>query len=212
MIIVGVVGDMRRQGLEIEPLPQIFVPLVQQPSGNAILLVRTSADDPITVAGAVRSVIRDVEPRVPLYAVTTLEDRLGRDLAQRRFQTSLVTAFSVAALMIAAAGIYGLVHYSVALRTREIAVRMALGAARGGIFRMILGEGLQLTTMGLALGLVAAWLVGRAVSGLLFGVAATDPLTFATVPVVLLAVAVAACYFPAHRATRIDPASTLQRI
>jgi putative ABC transport system permease protein len=212
MTIVGVVADMRRQGLEIGAVPQVFVPLAQQPSGNANLLVRASAEDPMTLAGAVRSAVGNVEARVPLYAVTTLEERLGRDLAQRRFQTSLVTAFSIAALLIAAAGIYGLVHYSVALRTKEIAVRMALGAARGGIFRLILGEGLQLTSMGLVLGLVAAWVVGQAVSSLLFGVGATDPLTFAIVSVVLLAAVAAACYFPARRATRIDPVSALQHV
>jgi putative ABC transport system permease protein len=154
--------------------------------------------------------VRRVEKNVPLYDVTTLENQLGIYLAQRRFQTSLLIGFSVVALVMAAIGIYGLVLFSVAARTQEIGIRMAIGAQAGDIFRMIVGEGLQLSVTGLAIGLVGALLVGRAGSSLLFGVTATDPLTFSTVSLLLTAIATAACYFPARRAMKIEPVVALR--
>ena len=208
--VVGVVGDMRRQGLETEPIPQMFQPLAQNPSGNEILLVRTSTDDPLAMVGTVQAAVRRVERNLPLYSVTTLEDRLGIYLAQRRFQTSLLIGFSLIALLMAAIGIYGLILYSVAARTQEIGIRMAIGAQAGDIFRMIVGEGLQLSVTGLAIGLVGALLAGRAGSSLLFGVTGTDPLTFMTVSLLLTAVATAACYFPARRAMKIEPVVALR--
>jgi predicted permease len=210
LTVVGVVGDMRRQGLETEPIPQMFQPLAQSPSGNGILFVRTSSDDPLAMVGAVQAAVRRVERNVPLYSVTTLEDRLGAYLTQRRFQTSLLIGFSVVALLMAAIGIYGLIHYSVTARTQEIGIRMAIGAQAGDIFRMIVREGLQLSLTGLMLGLVGALLVGRAGSSLLFRVTATDPLTFTTVSLLLAAVATAACYFPARRAAKVDPMIALR--
>jgi len=208
--VVGVVGDMRRQGLETEPIPQLFQPLTQNPSGNEILLVRTSANNPLAMVGTVQAAVRRVERNLPLYSVTTLEDSLGIYLAQRRFLTSLLIGFSLIALLMAAIGIYGLIFYSVAARTRELGIRMAIGAQAGDIFRMIVGEGLQLSLTGLAIGIVGALLVGRAGSSLLFGVTATDPLTFATVALLLTAVATAACYFPARRAMKIEPVVALR--
>jgi putative ABC transport system permease protein len=209
--IVGVVGDMRRQGLETEPIPQMFQPLAQNPSGNEILFVRTSTDDPLAMVGTVQAAVRRVERNVPLYSVTTLEDRLRVYLAERRFQTSLLIGFSVVALLMAAIGIYGLILYSVAARTQEIGIRMAIGAQAGDIFRMIVGEGLQLSVTGLAIGLVGALLVSRAGSSLLFGVTAADPLTFTTVSLLMTAVATAACYFPARRAMKVEPIVALRQ-
>ena len=203
--VVGVVADMRRQGQEREPVPQIFESLAQNPPQNADLLIRTSSDDPLAMAGALRAAVRRVEKHAPIYGVTPLEERLGSYLAQRRFQTSLLTGFSVVALLMAAVGIYGLIQYSVATRTQEIGLRMALGAHAGDIFRMIIGEGLTLSLTGLALGLVGAWWLGRAGSSLLVGVTASDPLTFTTVSLLLTTVAIAACYFPARRAMTVDP-------
>jgi ABC-type antimicrobial peptide transport system permease subunit len=143
--------------------------------------------------------------------VTTLENRLGAFLAQRRFQTSLLIGFSVVSLLMAAIGIYGLIQYSIVTRTHEIGIRVAIGAQAGEIFRMIIGEGLKLSLVGLVLGLVGALWLGRAISSLLFGVTATDSLTFVTVSLLLTAVATAACYFPASRAMKIDPIVALQR-
>jgi putative ABC transport system permease protein len=209
--VVGVVGDMRRQGLEREALPQIFVSLAQNPPPrNVDLFIRTSSDDPLAMAGALRAAVRRVERNAPIYGVVPLEQQLGTYLAQRRFQTSLLTGFSVVALLMAAVGIYGLIQYSIATRTQEIGLRMAIGAQGGDIFRMVIGEGLTLSVMGLALGLVGAWWLGRTGSSLLFGVTATDPLTFMTASLLLTAVASAACYFPARRAMTVDPIVVLR--
>ena len=141
--VVGVVGDMRRQGLENEPIPQMFEPLAQNPSRLATLLVRTSADDPLKMVGDRPGRRASRGKAAPLYGVTTLENRLGAFLTQRRFQTSLLIGFSVVALLMAAIGIYGLIQYSIATRTHEIGIRMAVGAQAGEIFRMIIGEGLK---------------------------------------------------------------------
>jgi putative ABC transport system permease protein len=209
--VVGVVGDMRRQGLEREALPQIFVSLAQgHPPSNVALFIRTSSDDPLAMAGALRAAARRAEKDAPIFGVVPMEQRLGTYLTQRRFQTSLLTGFSVVALLMAAVGIYGLIQYSIATRTREIGLRLAIGAQAGDIFRMIIGEGLRLSVTGVALGLVGAWWLGRAGSSLLFGVTATDPLTFTTVSLLLTAVAIAACYFPARRAMRVDPILALR--
>jgi putative ABC transport system permease protein len=208
--VVGVVADMRRQGLEREPVPEIFEPLAQNPPGSVDLFIRTSSEAPQAVAGILRAAVHRVEKNAPVYGVTPLELQLGGYLEQRRFHTSLLSGFSVVALLMAAVGIYGLMHYSVATRTREIGIRMAVGARRGDIFRIIVGEGLQLIVSGLALGLSGALLVGRAGSRLLFGVTATDPLTFTAVSLLLAGVAAAACYFPARRATQVEPAVALR--
>jgi predicted permease len=210
-MVVGVVGDMRRQGLEREPIPQMFEPLAQNPSRLGTLLVRTSMDDPLKMVGTVQAAVRRVDKHAPIYGVTTLDDRLAGFLTQRRFQTSLLVAFSAVSLLMAAIGIYGLVQYSVATRTQEIGIRLAVGAQAGDIFRMIIGEGLKLSLTGLVLGLVGALWVGRAGSILLFGVAATDPLTFVSVSLVLTGVATAACYFPARRAMKVEPIDALRQ-
>ena len=209
--VIGVVADMRRQGPERDALPQIFVPLAQNPASRSVgLFVRASSDDPLALAGAVKAAVARVEKNAPVSGATPLEQQLGTYLTQRRFQTSLLTGFSVVALLMAAVGIYGLIQYSIATRTREIGLRMAIGAQAGDIFRMIIGEGLTLSLTGVAIGLVGAWWLGRAGSSLLFGVTASDPLTFAVVSLLLTAVATAACYFPARRAMRVDPLLALR--
>jgi ABC-type antimicrobial peptide transport system permease subunit len=208
---VGVVGDMRRQGLEREPFPQMFESLAQNPPRSVDLFIRTSSDDPLAMAGSLRAAVRRVEKNAPIYGVAPLERQLGGYLTQRRFQTSLLTGFSVVALLMAAVGIYGLIHYSVATRTREIGIRMAVGGRSGDIFHLIVREGLQLSVAGLMLGLVGALFVGRVGSNLLFGVTAADPLTFTAVSLLFIAVAAAACYFPARRAMKVDPIVALRQ-
>lgn len=209
--VVGVVGDMRRQGLENEPIPQMFEPLAQNPPRRAILLVRTSMADPLWIAGEIQSAVRRVEKYAPVYGVSTLEMQLNASLAERRFQTSLLIGFSVIAMLIAAIGIYGLIQYSIAMRTREIGIRLAVGAQTGEIFRMIIGEGLKLSLTGLALGLVGALWLGRTGSNLLFGVTPTDPLTFVAVSLFLTVVGVVACCFPARRAMKVEPVVALRQ-
>ena len=209
--VIGVVADMRRQGPEREPLPQIFVPLAQNPAPRTVgLFVRASSDDPLALAAPVKAAVARVEKNAPVAGAAPLERQLDTYLTQRRFQTFLLTGFSVVALLMAAVGIYGLIQYSIATRTREIGLRVAIGAQPGDIFRMVIGEGLRLSLMGVAIGLLGALWLGRASSSLLFGVTATDPLTFATVSFLLTVVAAAACYFPARRAMRLDPIRALR--
>jgi putative ABC transport system permease protein len=209
--VVGVVADMRRQGPEREPFPQMFVSLAQSPPQSADLFIRTTSDDPLAMAGALRAAVRRVEKNAPIYGVAPLERRLGTYLAQRRFQTALLTGFSIAALLMAAVGIYGLIQYSIVMRKQEIGIRMALGAQTGEIFRMILGEGLELSLTGLALGLLGALWLGPAGSSLLLGVTPTDPWTLTAVSALLIAVAIAACCFPARRAMKIEPIVALRQ-
>jgi putative ABC transport system permease protein len=180
------------------------------PSRNVSLLIRTSSDDPLAIAGALRAAVGRVDRNAPTYGVTSLEQQLATYLAQRRFQTALLAGFSIVALLMAAVGIYGLIQYSIATRTQEIGLRMAIGAQAGDIFRMVIGEGLKLSLLGVALGLVGAVWLGRAGASLLFGVTASDPLTFTAVSVLLTAVAITACYFPARRAMKVDPIRALR--
>lgn len=211
LTVVGVVADMRRQGLEIEPIPQVFEALRQNPSRLATLLVRTAAANPLTTVPAIRAAVARVDPNVPIYGVTTLDARLERSLAQRRFQTLLLVSFAGLALILAGIGVYGLVHYTVMTRTQEIGIRTAVGARAVDVLGLIAREGVKLTAAGAGLGLAGALLVGRAGSSLLFGVTPADPLTFASVSLLLIAVAAAACYFPTRRAMKIEPIVALQR-
>ena len=207
--VVGVVRDMRRQGLEIDPVPQMFEPLAQNPSRRATLLVRTS-DEPLKIAGTLQATIRRVENDALVYGVTTLETRLSAFNAQRTFQTGLLIAFSLVALLLASIGIYGLIQYSTTQRTHEIGIRMAVGAQRGDIFRMIVREGLSLSLAGLVVGLIGAVWLSQVLARFLFGVTATDPATLVAVSVILICVALAGCYFPARRAAHVDPLVALR--
>ncbi|HEX5412519.1 MAG TPA: ABC transporter permease [Terriglobia bacterium] len=208
--VVGVVGKMHREGLEKEPVAQMFVPLAQDPSRLETLLVRTSSGDPLEMAGAVKAAVQQVDQQVPVYAVATLEDRLGSFLGPRRFQASLLIVFSAVALLMAAIGIFGLIQYSVSTRTHEIGIRMALGAEKGAVLRMIIGQGLKLALAGVVIGIAGALALTRFLSSLLYGVKPTDPLTFVAVSIILLVVALVACYIPARRATKVDPMVALR--
>jgi len=163
------------------------------------------------IAGALREAVRRVDKNAPIYGAAPLEQQFGIYLAQRRFQTSLLSGFSLVALLMAAVGIYGLIQYSIATRTQEIGIRMAVGAEAAAIFRMVLAEGLKLTLTGLMVGLLGALWVGQAGSSLLVGVTPTDPLTFIAVSSLLIAVAVAACCLPARRAMKIEPTVALRQ-
>lgn len=210
--VVGVTADIRRQGPERDPFPQMFVPLAQStPPRNVDLFIRTSPDNPRAVAGILRAAVHQVDKNAPVAEQATLAEQFATYLAQRRFQTTLLIGFSLVALLMAAVGIYGLIQYSIATRTQEIGIRMAIGAEAGEIFRMILGEGMKLSLVGLMLGLLGALSMGQAASSLLFGVTATDPLTFLAVSLLLIAVALSACYFPARRAMKIEPVVALRQ-
>jgi putative ABC transport system permease protein len=209
-VIVGVVGDMHRQGLEKQAIPEYFGPYLPSPTGKADLLVRTRRD-PLGAAPTVRRVVDAMIPNVLIVGVSTADQQLGGFAAARDFQTWLLTAFAALALGLAAVGIYGVVHYAVAERTREIGVRLALGASPADVLRLIVAWGMRMPGVGIACGLVASFWLMRVMSRLLFGVGATDGATFAAVAVVLSAVAAIACYVPARRASRLDVVGALRQ-
>jgi putative ABC transport system permease protein len=207
--VVGVAGDMRRQSLERQPIAQIFTPLAQTPSRNMNLLVRATSD-PADLAPVVRNEIRSIDKTVPVYNVSTLESRLEGAVAQRRFQTWLLTIFSATAIFLAAVGIYGLLNQSVKLRTHEIGIRLALGAGPRDVFSLVVTQGMSLAVCGIGIGLLAAFGLTRVLAGLLFGVTATDPATFIAAPLLLAVVAFLACLLPARRATQVNPVIALR--
>jgi predicted permease len=204
LTVVGVVGDMRRQSLERQPIAQIFVPHLQRPERGMNLLIRTTGE-PTRLAAVIRNEIRVLDKTVLVYGISTLESHFARAVAQRRFQTWLMTLFSALALLLAAVGIYGLIHQSVVMRTREIGTRLTLGAQPRDILRLIVGQGMRLVLCGIVVGLLAAYGLTRLLTGLLFGVTATDPMTFIATPLLLAVVAMLGCYLPARRATKIGP-------
>ena len=206
--IIGVVGDMRRQGLERDPIPEYFQTFI--PRVTAELLVRTEAS-PLAAAASIRNVVSQVFPGVRFDDVTTAERRLGAPTAQRTFQTTLLTLFAALALVLAAVGIYGIVHYAVAERRRELGVRIALGASGSDVVRMIVRRGMLLPMIGIAIGLVGALALSRVMRSMVFGVTASDPATLVAVAALLAVVAMIACLFPAFRASRIDPVIALRQ-
>ncbi|HJR64237.1 MAG TPA: ABC transporter permease [Gemmatimonadaceae bacterium] len=214
--IVGIVGDVRYQSLGAEPQPEMYLAHAQFRfwHGGTILramtLVVRSESDPTRLSGAIRREIRALDPNLPVGTITTMEQVRAESVASSRFVMLLLSIFSGVALAIAAVGIYGVMAYAVAQRTKEIGVRLALGATPGGVMRMVIGQGLVLAAAGVAVGLIAALWLTRLIAGLLFDVSPTDPATIAGVSLMLMAVAFVACYMPARRATRIDPVSAMR--
>jgi putative ABC transport system permease protein len=209
MEIVGVVGDVKYDGLDAKSDMAYYTPYRQNFARNMYLVVRSG----LPAAGLLRTLhqqIRDLDPDVVINSPSTLEQVMSESVAQPRFRTFLLGLFAAIALLLAAIGIYGVIAYSVAQRTHEIGIRMALGAQRVDVLRLVAGRGLRLTLAGLAIGVVVALAVTRLLSTLLFGVGPTDPLTFAAMAVLLCAVAVVACAEPAHRAMRVDPMVALR--
>jgi putative ABC transport system permease protein len=207
--IVGVVGDVKHVGLASGTDPAVYYPARQAPFRNTIVVLRTH-DDPRGAVANVRTQLASVDPTLPMAHVATLEQNVSNAVAQPRFQTLLLGSFAALALLLGASGLYGILSSSVLRRTREIGIRLALGGAPADIRRMVVGEGLRLVVVGIALGLVAAFGVTRYLETLLFGVSARDPLTFSAVPLVLVLTALLASYVPVRRATRIDPAVALR--
>ncbi|HKG92558.1 MAG TPA: ABC transporter permease [Gemmatimonadaceae bacterium] len=208
--VVGVVKDVRSAGVEGEVPPTMYFPHAQSarsayvaPSGMT-LVVRTSGE-PEAVAGAVRAAVRTLEPNAPVSRIRSMEEVVAASLASRRFSTLLISAFAGLALVLAAIGIYGVISYSVTERTFEIGLRMALGAERGSVLRLVLVEGLRVSAIGLAVGLTGAIVLTRLLRSMLVGVSATDPATLAAVAALLAAVALAASYLPARRAMGVEP-------
>jgi predicted permease len=208
--IIGVVGDMRHDAPG-EPLPaQVFVPWPQAPWISASIVAR-GYGDPASVQSALRDAISSLDKNLPVSPARTLEEILDSQVATPRLYTTLLIVFAAGAVGLAALGIYGLFAYVVGRRTNEIAIRMALGGQRSGIIRMVVGEGLRLSLMGISIGLLGTIALARVLRGLLFEVSPNDPITFGAVVTVLAAVAVVACYVPAHRAARTNPIVALRR-
>jgi putative ABC transport system permease protein len=207
--VVGVVGDVKYKGLASKIEPGIYRPFVQAPTRNMSLVVRTS-QDPAALAASLRDAVASIDATVPVSEIRTVDQLLASSVATSRFTTVLLAAFATVALTLAAIGIYGVLSYAVSRRAREIGVRMALGARRGDVLRMVLGRALVLAGLGTVAGVGAALATTRVLETLLFGVSTTDTVTFAVVPILLVAVAFLAAYAPASRATRMDPTTALR--
>ncbi|MFN2541938.1 MAG: ABC transporter permease [Chthoniobacterales bacterium] len=209
MEIVGVVGDVKYEGLDTATAPAFYLPFKQVPIRSMFLLVATTLP-PSSITASVRAELRTLDPEVPLARVNTIEKLFGESVAQPRFRTFLIATFSLVAMLLAAIGIYGVVAYSVSQRTHEIGIRMALGAQSRDVGQLVVKQGLKLTLIGVTLGLIGAFGLTRLTSNLLFGVGATDPITFAGISILLTLVALFASYFPARRAMRVDPIIALR--
>ena len=208
--IVGVVADVRRNGLDVEAEPEMYVSHVQSPERRLNLVIRSDAHDAAQLTQAVRAEVKAFDSNQIIWRAQTLEDLLSTSVAPRRFNMLLLGVFASVALVLAAVGLYGVMSYSVSWRTHEIGIRMALGAERGDVLRLVVRQGMTMAVIGLVLGLIGAYLLSRVIAGLLYGVSATDPLTFAGVSIVLLTVALLACLLPARRATRVNPIVALR--
>jgi putative ABC transport system permease protein len=209
--VVGVTGNIRHRSIELEPAPELFVPYTQYPwlTRPRHLLVRTSSD-PGPFGAAITAEVRSVDKDQPVSDIRTMNTVVGRSMARTRFSMSLLAAFGCLALVLAGVGIYGVVAWSVTQRTREIGIRMALGAGRSQVLWLVLARGACLAGAGVAIGIFGALAAARLLAGLVYGITITDPLTFASISLVLSAVGLAASYFPARRATKVDPMIALR--
>jgi len=207
--IIGIVGDVRQFNLADGPTPHIYGAFAQRPLDELSVIMR-STSAPATVLAAAREVVRDLDAQLPVYEARPLDDLVRESIAERRFYALLLAMFAGLALVLAAVGIYGVIGYSVQQRRRELGIRIALGATRERVVGMVMRQGMALTLIGAMVGLAGAAALTRVLSGQLFGVSATDPLTFLAVPAILIMVALVACVVPAKRALAVDPASVIR--
>jgi putative ABC transport system permease protein len=208
--IVGIVGDVKHRSLDRESSPECYISYLQIPDPYMTLVVRTKSADPMGIAASLRSAIQQVDPEEPVFDIQTMNQVLAHSIATRRFNMLLLGIFASVALVLAGVGLYGVMNYSVAQRTHEIGIRMALGASARDVLKMVVGQGMLFTLIGLGLGLVAAFALTRVMGGLLVGVSTTDPWTFMGTAGLLALVALLACYIPARRAMRVDPMVALR--
>jgi predicted permease len=207
--IVGVVGDVKHSALEEEAKPEFYLTIAQLPPTSMSMVVRTSGD-PMQMLASVREQVWAVDKDLPITNIETMERLMAKSVAPRRFNLLLLGLFALVGLVLAAVGLYGVLSYTVTQRTREIGVRMALGAQTGDVLRLVIGEGMKLALIGTSLGLGGALALTQLLKTLLFGVSSTDPLTFIVITAVLIIVALLACWIPARRATKLDPMTTLR--
>jgi putative ABC transport system permease protein len=207
--IIGIVGDVKQYGLDTATTMQTYEPFTQQPQSFMTLVVRT-AGDPTEQTAAIRNAVLQLDKEQPIANIRTLDQFLSASVAQQQFSVLLLGVFASVALVLAAVGIYGVLSYAVTQRTHEIGIRMALGAGQRDVLRLVVGQGMLLTLIGVVAGLVLSFALTRLMTTLLFGVAPTDPLTFSLIALLLVAVALLACWIPARRATRVDPLIALR--
>ena len=207
--IVGVVGEVKHESLNLTQRKSVYLPHAQVSIGGMALVVRTRAN-PESLAAAVRSQVKELDPNQPVTAVSTMSEVVSRSVWQPRLYAILFGVFAAVALLLASVGIYGVMSYAVTQRTHEIGIRMALGAQRGDVLRLVIGQGMWLALVGIGIGVLASLGLTRLMQSLLFGVGATDPGTFAGVAALLTAAALIACYIPARRATKVDPMIALR--
>jgi predicted permease len=209
LTVVGVVARVKQYALDTDSRVAFYTPHQQSPSGGMYVVVRT-ATDPLSLAAAISREARAMDPNVPIYDVKSMGQRLTESLARRRFAMLALGLFAVVAMILAAVGIYGVMSYSVTQRTREIGIRMALGAPTPEVLKLIVGQGMLLAGVGVGIGLAGAVATTRLMASLLYGTSPTDPVTFAAIAVLLASVALLACYIPARRATKVDPMVALR--
>lgn len=207
--IVGVVGDVRNINLSKEPPPAYYVPQTQVPFSQMVTVIKTISE-PRSLISAVTKEVAAMDPDVPLFEVKSMEEFMSASVAAPRFNTTLLSIFAAVALVLTVVGLYGVMSYSVAQRTNEIGIRLALGAQSRDVLLMVVKQGSTLILVGLVIGLASAYALTRLIASLLFGITTKDPLTFAAVAVLLAIVALLACYVPALRATKVDPMEALR--
>ena len=208
--VVGVVGSVHHDGLDDKPAPTMYVPYRQDIFSGMWLVARTTGD-PAQLTSTVRQLVREIDPALPAFAISPLVDVISESVAQRRFSMLLLASFALIAVFLAAVGLYGVVTYTVSQRTQEIGVRMAVGAGRSDVLKMVVGGGMKLALVGVAIGILGALAVARVVAAMLFDVTPFDPTSYVVTAATLLAVAALACYVPARRATRVDPIVALRQ-
>jgi putative ABC transport system permease protein len=207
--VVGVIADVRSHSIEMEPAPQMYLPFKDSPSDFAGIVVRGSAEPRVLLA-TLRDAVRAVDPEQALYNLRMLEDAVASTVAPRKTNTLLIATFGLLAVVLAALGVYAVISYGVAQRTREIGIRIALGAQVSDVLRMVVREGLALAVIGIAIGVGVAWALSRLMESLLYGVSARDPFTFLASPLLLLTLALVATLIPARAAARVDPAKAVR--
>ena len=207
--VVGVVEDMRERGLDRDPTKVVYMPYIGGTWSPVHFVVHT-AGDPAVFVPTIRSILADFDPNLPLYDIGNLDESLKNSIAGRRLNALLLSAFSVVALVLALAGVYGVMAYSVAKRTAEIGVRVALGAGPANVLRQIVTTGVRPAVIGIGIGLAGALALSRFLSSLLYEIEPTDPTTYVAVALLLGAASLLSCYLPARRALRIDPVAALR--
>ena len=208
--IVGIVGDVKHESLSLSSKPEMYVPLAQFPVNTLTVLVRTDRRNPLALTNSVRQAVQELDAELPVYDIKTLDDYLVQSIAAPRFNAILINLFAFVALLLASVGLYGVIAYSASSRTHEIGIRLALGAQKTDVLRLIFSQGMRLTLLGIFAGALAAWWLTSLLTTMLYEVQTTDPLTFIGVAILLLLVAMLACFIPARRATKVDPIIALR--